>query len=151
MPFVKSSELATISTSVSVRGISRLTISRIKCSHRLVFLREYQNVIPVAGQRLHKKKLMITVKDVKHVAKLARLSLTEDECIRFTEQLDNVIGYFDELNKVDTDGVEPMSHPIPVGNVLREDQVIRGATREQLMANAPVKEGSFFRVPRIGE
>lgn len=94
---------------------------------------------------------MITVKDVQHVAKLARLSLTEDECGRFTEQLDRIIGYFDELNKVDTTGVEPMSHPIPVGNVLREDIVKQTLDRETLMANAPVREGAFFKVPRIGE
>jgi aspartyl-tRNA(Asn)/glutamyl-tRNA(Gln) amidotransferase subunit C len=94
---------------------------------------------------------MITVANVKHVAKLARLSLTEDECSQFTEQLDKIIGYFDELSEVDTNGIEPMSHPIPKGNVLREDVVVRSATREQLMEGAPVKEGSFFRVPRIGE
>jgi aspartyl-tRNA(Asn)/glutamyl-tRNA(Gln) amidotransferase subunit C len=94
---------------------------------------------------------MITVQDVKHVAKLARLSLTEDECTQFTEQLDKIMGYFDELQQVDTDGIEPMSHPIPKGNVLREDQIVRSASREELMEGAPVKEGSFFRVPRIGE
>jgi aspartyl-tRNA(Asn)/glutamyl-tRNA(Gln) amidotransferase subunit C len=94
---------------------------------------------------------MITVQDVKHVAKLARLSLTEDECTQFTEQLGKIIGYFDELNEVDTTGIEPMSHPIPKGNVLREDEIVRGVTREQLMECAPVKEGSFYRVPRIGE
>jgi aspartyl-tRNA(Asn)/glutamyl-tRNA(Gln) amidotransferase subunit C len=94
---------------------------------------------------------MITVQDVKHVAKLARLSLTEDECTQFTAQLDKIIGYFDELSQVDTNGVEPMSHPIPKGNVLREDEVMQSATREELMAGAPVKEGAFFRVPRIGE
>lgn len=94
---------------------------------------------------------MITVKDVQHVAKLARLSLTEDECQRFTEQLDHILGYFDELNQVDTTGVEPMSHPIPVVNVLREDLVKQSLDRETLMANAPVREGAFFKVPRIGE
>ena len=94
---------------------------------------------------------MITVKDVQHVAKLARLSLTEDECTQFTEQLDKIIGYFDELNAVDTTGVEPMSHPIPVVNVLREDEVVPSAGREKLMAGAPLTEGAFFRVPRIGE
>jgi aspartyl-tRNA(Asn)/glutamyl-tRNA(Gln) amidotransferase subunit C len=94
---------------------------------------------------------MITVQDVKHVAKLARLSLTEDECSQFTEQLDKIMGYFDELQQVDTDGIEPMSHPIPKGNVLREDQIVKSASREELMEGAPVKEGSFFRVPRIGE
>jgi aspartyl-tRNA(Asn)/glutamyl-tRNA(Gln) amidotransferase subunit C len=94
---------------------------------------------------------MITVDDVKHVAKLARLSLTEDECTQFTAQLDKIIGYFDELNQVDTSGIEPMSHPIPVGNVLREDKIVKSPSREALMEGAPVKEGSFFRVPRIGE
>ena len=94
---------------------------------------------------------MITVKDVKHVATLARLSLTEDECTQFTEQLDKIIGYFDQLNQVDTSGIEPMSHPLPLGNVLREDKIVKGATREELMEGAPVKEGSFFRVPKIGE
>jgi len=98
-----------------------------------------------------KEANMITVKDVKHVATLARLSLTEDECTQFTDQLDKIIGYFDELNKVNTDGVEPMSHPIPVVNVMREDRVTQIASREELMEGAPVKEGSFFRVPRIGE
>jgi aspartyl-tRNA(Asn)/glutamyl-tRNA(Gln) amidotransferase subunit C len=94
---------------------------------------------------------MITIQDVQHVAKLARLSLTDDECQRFTEQLDRIIGYFDELNQVDTNGVEPMSHPIPVVNVMREDVVISSLGREVLMENAPLKEGSFFKVPRIGE
>ena len=94
---------------------------------------------------------MITVEDVQHVAKLARLSLTDDECQRFTEQLDRIIGYFDELNQVDTTGVEPMSHPIPVFNVMREDVVISSLGREVLMENAPLKEGAFFKVPRIGE
>ena len=135
--------------------MSRITISWIKCSHRLVFLREYQNEVSVAGIssicRLEQTKLMITVKDVQHVAKLARLSLTEDECTQFTEQLDKIIGYFDELSEVDTTGVEPMSHPIPVVNVLREDKIVQTVSREDLMEGAPLKEGAFFRVPRIGE
>jgi aspartyl-tRNA(Asn)/glutamyl-tRNA(Gln) amidotransferase subunit C len=94
---------------------------------------------------------VINVDQVKHVAKLARLSLTEDECTEFTAQLGKIIGYFDELSAVDTTGVEPMSHPIPVTNVLREDVVVQTAGREVLMKGAPVTEGPFFKVPKIGE
>jgi len=94
---------------------------------------------------------MITAKDVQHVAKLARLSLTDAESERFTEQLGRIMDYFDELSQVDTEGVEPMSHPIPVVNVMREDLVIKSLGRDLLMENAPEKEGAFFKVPRIGE
>ena len=94
---------------------------------------------------------MITQKDVLHVAKLARLSLTADEAAQFTEQLGRVLGYMEQLNEVDTQGVEPMSHPIPVVNVMRDDTVVRELDREALMANAPVTEGAFFKVPKIGE
>ncbi len=94
---------------------------------------------------------MITVEDIQHVAKLARLSLTADESQRFTEQLSRIMDYFGELNQIDTTGVEPMSHPIPVVNVMRDDVVIGSLGREVLMENAPLKEGAFFKVPRIGE
>lgn len=94
---------------------------------------------------------MITAEDVQHVARLARLSLTDAESERFTVQLGRIMDYFDELSQVDTDGVEPMSHPIPVVNVMRDDVVIKSLSREVLMENAPLKEGAFFKVPRIGE
>lgn len=94
---------------------------------------------------------MITQKDVLHVAKLARLSLTDDEAAQFTEQLGRVLGYMEQLNEVDTRGVEPMSHPIPVVNVMRDDEIVRDLDRQALMANAPVTEGAFFKVPKIGE
>ncbi|MHA4915650.1 Asp-tRNA(Asn)/Glu-tRNA(Gln) amidotransferase subunit GatC, partial [Enterococcus faecium] len=63
---------------------------------------------------------MITVADVEHVAKLARLSLTEEEKTLYTEQLGKILGYFAELNAIDTTGVEPMSHALAVTNVMRE-------------------------------
>ncbi|MBI5172988.1 MAG: Asp-tRNA(Asn)/Glu-tRNA(Gln) amidotransferase subunit GatC [Candidatus Obscuribacter sp.] len=94
---------------------------------------------------------MISIKDVQHVAKLARLSLTEDESRQYAEQLSRIIDYFDELKSVDTEGVEPMSHPIAAVNVLREDEVCPSLPREVLMANAPLRDGNFFRVPKIGE
>ena len=67
---------------------------------------------------------MITIKDVEHVAQLARLELTEEEKVKFSSQLSSVIEYMNQLNEVDTTGVEPMAHPYPLGNVMREDVVI---------------------------
>ena len=92
---------------------------------------------------------MITIKDVEHVAKLARLELTEDEKVKFSKQLGDILKYVEQMNEVDTTGVEPMSHAIPVVNVFREDVVVQEQTKEELMANAPSKEDGFFRVPKI--
>jgi len=94
---------------------------------------------------------MITSKDVEHVAKLARLALTEDEKRLYTEQLSRIIDYFARLDQVDTKGVEPMSHALPVMNVLREDVVETPPGHEAMLASAPDREGAFFRVPRIGD
>lgn len=92
---------------------------------------------------------MITIKDVEHVAKLARLELTEEEKVKFSKQLGDILKYVEQMNEVDTTGVEPMSHAIPVVNVFREDVVVQEQTKEELMANAPSKEDGFFRVPKI--
>lgn len=92
---------------------------------------------------------MITIKDVEHVAKLARLELTEEEKIKFSKQLGDILTYAEQMNAVDTTGVEPMSHAIPIVNVTREDEVICKLTKDELMANAPAKEDGFFRVPKI--
>ena len=92
---------------------------------------------------------MITIKDVEHVAKLARLELTEDEKVKFSKQLGDILKYVEQMNEVDTTNVEPMSHAIPVVNVMREDVVVQEQTKEELMANAPCKEDGFFRVPKI--
>jgi aspartyl-tRNA(Asn)/glutamyl-tRNA(Gln) amidotransferase subunit C len=94
---------------------------------------------------------MITTEIVDHVAKLARLSLTEAERALYTEQLAKIIAYFDELAALDTTGIEPMSHALPVQNVMREDEVEKSPGHEVLLANAPCREGSFFRVPKIGD
>lgn len=93
---------------------------------------------------------MITIKEVEHVAKLARLELTEEEKVKFSKQLGDVLEYAQQMNEIDTEGVEPMSHAIPIVNVMREDEVIHEFSREELMANAPLKEDGFFRVPKIG-
>ena len=92
---------------------------------------------------------MITVKDVEHVAKLARLELTEDEKELYTKQLGDVLKYVDQMNEVDTSNVKPMCQVIDFVNVMREDEVIHDITREDLMANAPYEENGFFKVPKI--
>ena len=94
---------------------------------------------------------MITKQQVEHVAKLARLSLTENEVALYTEQLSNILGYIDQLNEVNTEGIEPMTQPIPTVNVMREDIVKKQFERSEVLSNAPHEEYGFFRVPKIGE
>lgn len=94
---------------------------------------------------------MITKEQVKHVARLARLSLTEEEVELYTKQLSNILDYIDQLSEVNTNGIEPMTQPIPMVNVMREDVVKKQFERNELLKNAPQEEYGFFRVPRIGE
>lgn len=92
---------------------------------------------------------MITIKDVEHVAKLARLELTEEEKELYTKQLGDVLKYVDQMNEVDTSNVKPMTQVIDFVNVMREDEVHYEQTKEELMANAPEEENGFFKVPKI--
>jgi aspartyl-tRNA(Asn)/glutamyl-tRNA(Gln) amidotransferase subunit C len=92
---------------------------------------------------------MITTKDVEHVAKLARLEVSEDEKKLYADQLSKIIQAFDELAGVNTDGIEPMSHALAVTNVLREDEVVTPLGHETLLKNAPDRDGVFFKVPKI--
>jgi len=92
---------------------------------------------------------MITIKDVEHVAKLARLNLTEEEKEKFTRQLGDVLKYVEQMNEVDTTDVEPMAHSIDFVNVMREDKVVYEQNKETLMQNAPQEENGFFKVPKI--
>lgn len=94
---------------------------------------------------------MITKKEVEHVAKLARLELTEEEKERYTQQFSNIFDYFNQLSEVNTENIEPMAHAIPMVNVMREDKVKLPYTRDEIMANAPVEEDGYFKVPRITE
>lgn len=94
---------------------------------------------------------MITVKDVEHVAKLARLELTEEEKEKFTRQLGDVLKYVEQMNEIDTTGVKPMAHAFDVVNVMRDDKVVYEQKKEELMKNAPDEENGFFKVPKIGE
>lgn len=94
---------------------------------------------------------MIKVEDVEHVARLARLTLTDEEKRLYAEQLSKIIEAFDELKMVDTEGVEPMSHALDIANVLRDDVVVPPSGHETLLKTAPATEGAFFKVPKIGD
>lgn len=93
----------------------------------------------------------INADEVRHVAKLARLALDEGEVAAFTSQLDRILGFFQELAEVPTEGVPELAHPLPIACPLREDQVQGVLPREALMKLAPVAEGGAFRVPKILE
>lgn len=92
---------------------------------------------------------MISVKDVEHVAKLARLELTEEEKVKFAGQLGDVLKYVEQMNEVDTSSVKPMAHAMDFVNVMREDTVKYEQTKEELLMNAPDEEDGFFKVPKI--
>ena len=91
----------------------------------------------------------ITEDNVRHVAKLSRLNLTEEEIHRFTEQLGAVLQHIDQLSEVDVENVEPLAHPMHVTNVLREDQEQAGWPNEAMLANAPDKDEPFFKVIKV--
>lgn len=94
---------------------------------------------------------MITSEDVEHVARLARLALTEAEKARIRAELDSILAYVDTLRSLDTEGVEPTAHVLPVVNVMREDEPRPCLPAETMLANAPDRLDAFFRVPRIIE
>jgi aspartyl-tRNA(Asn)/glutamyl-tRNA(Gln) amidotransferase subunit C len=94
---------------------------------------------------------MISRQDVEHVARLARLALGDADLERMREQLNGILTYIDKLRALDTAGVEPTSHAVPLVNVMRDDDNRPSLPQEQALANAPDRSGEFFRVPRIIE
>jgi aspartyl-tRNA(Asn)/glutamyl-tRNA(Gln) amidotransferase subunit C len=93
--------------------------------------------------------LKLSSKEVEYVARLARLEITDQETEKFTAQLNDILGYIDKLNELNTDGVEPMTHAIAVTNAFRDDKIIDSIGTEKALANAPDGRGEFFRVPKV--
>ncbi|HXX34578.1 MAG TPA: Asp-tRNA(Asn)/Glu-tRNA(Gln) amidotransferase subunit GatC [Thermodesulfobacteriota bacterium] len=89
--------------------------------------------------------------DIEKVARLARLELSEEEKATFGSQLEQILTYMEQLNRLDTSGVEPTSHAIPVYNVFREDELKPSLPQEEVLTIAPDEEDGHFRVPRIIE
>ena len=93
--------------------------------------------------------MKITEREVEYVARLARLKLSEEERELFTGQLNAILEYMEKLNELDTEGVEPTYHVVHHTNAFREDEVGKSSPREEIMENAPQREGEFFKVPRV--
>lgn len=93
----------------------------------------------------------ISINEVKHVAHLARLAITEEEAELFTKQLDAIITYAEQLNELDTTNVEPTSHVLNMKNVMREDKAKKGLPIEEVVKNAPDHKDGYIRVPSILE
>jgi aspartyl-tRNA(Asn)/glutamyl-tRNA(Gln) amidotransferase subunit C len=95
--------------------------------------------------------MKISKQEVEHVAKLARLELSEQEKEKLTDQLSNILTYVEKLNELDTAGVEPTAHVLDIDNVMREDVAGESLTQEKALANAPEKSAGHYRVPKIIE
>lgn len=93
----------------------------------------------------------ISLLEVEHVARLARLELSGAEKERMRRELDGILSYIDKLRALDTTGVEPTSHAVPLTNVLRDDVEKPSLPRDEMLANAPDTHRDLFRVPRIIE
>ena len=88
---------------------------------------------------------------IEHLARLARLSVSENEKILFANQIDSILSYMDKLNELDTGNVQPTSHVISLSNVVREDLQKDSLEREDALRNAPDRTDRFYRVPKIIE
>jgi aspartyl-tRNA(Asn)/glutamyl-tRNA(Gln) amidotransferase subunit C len=95
--------------------------------------------------------MKITKAEVEHVARLARLELTEAEQETFTGQMDAILAYVEKLNELDTSGIIPTAHAVPMENAFREDQVVPSFGVDNALANAPERVEGFFRVPKVIE
>ncbi len=93
--------------------------------------------------------MSVTIKDVEHVAALARLSFSEEEKQKLTAQLNEILRYMEQLNTLDTSNVEPLSHVIELQNVFREDTLRPSLPREEALKNAPSHTEEFFKVPKV--
>ncbi len=95
--------------------------------------------------------MKITRAEVAHVARLARLALEERELDALTGQMDAILGYVDKLNELDTQGIVPTAHAVPMENAFREDLPVSSIGIDQALANAPAPSPAGFKVPRVIE
>ena len=93
----------------------------------------------------------ISSEEVQHIAKLARVGLSEEDIAKFQRQLSSILDYFETLRGVDTEGVLPTSHTLPLTNVMRDDAPGPSFDKDGVLANAPQREGDHFRVKAILE
>jgi aspartyl-tRNA(Asn)/glutamyl-tRNA(Gln) amidotransferase subunit C len=95
--------------------------------------------------------MSVSHEQVRHIAKLARIAMSDAELERLVPELNNILGWVEQLGEVDTDGVEPLATVIDQKMRLRDDEVTAGNIREEILANAPDAEHGFFAVPKVIE
>ena len=93
--------------------------------------------------------MKIKTDQLKHVANLARITLSKKETALFSEQLNNILEYMDKLNKLDTEKIEPMSHVLDILNVFRKDQIKGSLDKKGVLKNAPSYKDGIFQVPKV--
>jgi aspartyl-tRNA(Asn)/glutamyl-tRNA(Gln) amidotransferase subunit C len=93
--------------------------------------------------------MSLSLDQVRKVARLARLELAEPDLVRVQQQLSAILDYIDQLNQLNTDGVEPLAHPLPVRNVFRPDEDVPSLSADAALGNAPERVGDYFAVPAV--
>ena len=95
--------------------------------------------------------MRLNIEEVRHLAVLARVGMTDEELEQMRDQMSDILENFDALEQVDTEGVEPTGHSVDLNTVMREDEVAPSSPLEDVMDNAPSKEGDLFRVRAVLE
>ncbi|MBU1101449.1 MAG: Asp-tRNA(Asn)/Glu-tRNA(Gln) amidotransferase subunit GatC [Bacteroidetes bacterium] len=93
--------------------------------------------------------MSLSKKDIEHIAKLAKLKFTDEEMAKMEPQLNSVLEYMDKLSELDTDNVEPLSHPVENINVFRDDILKDSISTEDALRNAPKRDENYFKVPKV--
>ena len=93
--------------------------------------------------------MSVNINQVQQIAKLARLKFDESEIENLTSDMNKILDYMDQLNELDTNNIEPLSHPLDLNNVMREDELIKSISREEAFKNAPSANEEFFKVPKV--
>jgi aspartyl-tRNA(Asn)/glutamyl-tRNA(Gln) amidotransferase subunit C len=92
---------------------------------------------------------LISIEDCRHVAKLARVEMDDARLATLTVQLESILKYVNQIGRVETTGVEPMAHAVPLSNRFREDVIEPSLPLEKVLLNAPETDGPFFKVPKV--
>lgn len=95
--------------------------------------------------------MSVSLDQVRYIASLARLRFSDQEEKRLAEEMNEILGYVEKLNELDTSGVPPMSHVLDLHNVLRKDEVERRITRDEALKNAPDADSAYIRAPKVIE
>ena len=95
--------------------------------------------------------MSISVEEVKHIAKLARLNINDEELVKFTEDMSKIVDMANEISSLDTENVKPTAHILENINVFRKDEALPSYDREEILKNAPTKESGCYSVPKVVE